>query len=150
MIVDIGINMFILTVSGVFLSVNTTSAEGESYRDFLGEIDFDQDQFAKALESKHRHYDPEEKMVSRPYSGEGYHYHTDYKGNVVHPTRDSLNYAIECLDSGVPELCQRGVEILDTVAALQDTDKESRTFGIWSWYLEEPLDKMGAPDFRAM
>jgi len=115
---------------------------------FLGKIDFHQEQFARSLEGQHKSYDPKEKMVSRPYSGAGYHYHTGYKGNVVHPTRDSLNYAIDCLDSGAPDLIQRGIEILDRVAALQDTNRESRTFGIWSWYMEEPLDKMDAPDFN--
>jgi len=132
----------------VLSSMGALAGEGEHYSRFLGEVDFDQEQFAKTLESQHKSYDPEEKMISQPYSSGGYRYHTAYKGNVIHPTRTSFNYAIDCLDSGVPELCQRGIEILDRMVDLQDTDKESRTFGIWSYYLEEPLDKMDAPDFN--
>jgi hypothetical protein len=116
--------------------------------EFIGRIDFDRDQFVKALEGQHRFYDPKERMVYRPYSSAGYHYHTAYKGNIVHPTRESLSYAVACLDSGEPELLQRGIDILERVIALQDTDRNSRTFGIWSWYLEEPLDEMDAPDFN--
>lgn len=133
---------------GVGLSLAGVGDGGEHYKGLLGEIDFDQNQFARALEGRHKDYDPVEKMVSRPYSSAGYHYHTGYKGNVAHPTRDSLNYAVSCLDSGVPELFQRGIDILEKVISLQDTDENSRTFGIWSWYLEEPLDKMDAPDFN--
>ena len=133
---------------GVGLSLLGVGDGDEHYKGFLGEIGFDQSQFARALEGRHKDYDPVEKMVSRPYSSGGYHYHTGYRGNVVHPTRDSLNYAVSCLDSGVPELFQRGIEILEKVISLQDTDENSRTFGIWSWYLEEPLDKMDAPDFN--
>ncbi|MFC1718095.1 hypothetical protein ACFL6S_30845 [Candidatus Poribacteria bacterium] len=143
--VELAVDLLILIVSAA--SANTGVADDAHYSEFLGKIDLDQEQFAKALEGRHKSYDPEEKMVFRSHSG-GYHYHTGYKGNIVHPTRDSLNYAIDCLDSVIPDLIQRGIEILDRVVALQDTDRESRTFGIWSWYLEEPLDKMDSPDFN--
>ncbi len=132
----------------IFSSMGALGDEGLYYSEFLGKVNFDQEQFARTLERQHKSYDPEEKMISQPYSTGSYRYHTAYKGNVVHPTRTSFNYAIDCLDSGVPELCQRGIEILDRMVDLQDTDKESRTFGIWSYYLEEPLDKMDAPDFN--
>jgi len=132
----------------VFSSMGMFAAAGDYYGEFLGKVDFDQEQFARTLEGRHRSYDPEERMIYQPYSTGSYRYHTAYKGNVVHPTRGSFDYAIDCLDSGVPELIQRGVDILDRMVDLQDTDRESRTFGIWSYYLEEPLDKMDAPDFN--
>jgi len=77
-------------------------------------------------------------MIYYTYSSESYRYATAHKEGVVHQTRQSFEYAIDCLDSGVPELFQRGVEMLDRLVSLQDTDKESRTFGIWSYYLEDP------------
>ncbi|MBD3181951.1 hypothetical protein GF312_06655 [Candidatus Poribacteria bacterium] len=116
--------------------------------EYLGPVDYDRGEFAKALEGRHKSYDPKEKMVGYPYSRGTYHYHTGYRGDVVHPTRNSLEYAVACLDSGDDELFQRGTEIIQRVIGLQDTDANSRTFGIWSWYLEEPLDVMDAPDFN--
>ena len=34
------------------------------------------------------------------------------------------------------------------VIGLQDTDPESKTYGIWSWLLEEPLSEMAPPDWN--
>jgi hypothetical protein len=91
-------------------------------------------------------YDPKEHMIRRPFSSPGYH--TTLKGGFVHPTRDSLNYAIALLDTGDPELEKRAEDILRKVISLQDQNPESRTYGIWSWFLEEPLDKMSPPDWN--
>jgi len=66
----------------------------------------------------------------------------------VHPTRDSLGYAVALLDTGDPELLVRAEAILRRVIALQDQNPDSKTYGIWSWFLEEPLDKMSPPDWN--
>ncbi|MBN2315562.1 MAG: hypothetical protein JXM79_16660, partial [Sedimentisphaerales bacterium] len=39
-------------------------------------------------------------------------------------------------------------QILRRVIALQDQDPNSRTYGIWSWFMEEPLDQMSPPDWN--
>ena len=102
--------------------------------------------FLKALHEKDPRYDPAEKMIRRPFSSPGYH--TTLKGGYVHPTRDSLSYAVALLDSGQPERLKRAQDILRRVIALQDQDTNSRTYGIWSWFLEEPLERMSPPDWN--
>jgi hypothetical protein len=91
-------------------------------------------------------YSPDEAMLRRPFSTPGYH--TELKGGFVHPTRESLLYALQLLDTGDPARLDRALRVLDRVLGLQDTDPASRTFGIWSWYMEEPLATMAKPDFN--
>jgi hypothetical protein len=104
------------------------------------------DAFLKALAEQDERYDPAEQMIRRPFSSPGYH--TALKGGDVHPTRDSLNYAVALLDSGEPARLERAERILRRVISLQDQDPNSRTYGIWSWFMEEPLDKMSPPDWN--
>ena len=102
--------------------------------------------FLTALSKQDERYDQIERMIRRPFSSPGYH--TTLKGGFVHPTRDSLNYAVALLDSGQPDRLERAEQILRRVIALQDQDPNSRTYGIWSWFMEEPLDKMSPPDWN--
>ncbi len=102
--------------------------------------------FLKALSKQDARYDPAEKMIRRPFSSPGYH--TTLKGGYVHPPRDSLNYAVALLDSGEPDRLKQAQDILRKVISLQDQDPESRTYGIWSWFAEEPLEKMSPPDWN--
>jgi hypothetical protein len=104
------------------------------------------DAFLRVLARQDQRYDPAEKMIRRPFSSPGYH--TTLKGGYVHPTRDSLNYAVALLDSGQPERLERAEQILRRVTSLQDTNPRNRTYGIWSWFMEEPLDKMSPPDWN--
>ncbi len=104
------------------------------------------DAFLKALAELDERYDPAERMIRRPFSSPGYH--TTLKGGDVHPTRDSLSYAVALLDSGRADSLERAEQILRRVIALQDQDPSSRTYGIWSWFMEEPLDKMSPPDWN--
>lgn len=100
----------------------------------------------QALADMEGRYDPVERMVKTPFHSPGYH--TTLTGGIVRRTRESLTYAAACLDAGTPALRQRGFDIIDRVIELQDTDPDSRTYGIWSWFLEEPLDQMAPPDWN--
>lgn len=100
----------------------------------------------QALEPLDAQYDSGEKMLRRPFSSPGYH--TALKGGTVHPTRESLAYAVALLDTGEPQREKRAEDILRRVIALQDQDPASKTYGIWSWFLEEPLAKMSPPDWN--
>ena len=91
-------------------------------------------------------YNPTQRMLREPFHSPGYH--TTLSGGYVHPTRSALSYAVALLDSGEPWRRERAVNILDRVMALQDQDPASRTYGIWSWFLEEPLTKMSPPDWN--
>lgn len=77
----------------------------------------------------------------------GYHSNFD-RGAKVRPTRAAVDYAQLLLASPNPEHQQRGAGVLDRFLDVQDRDPESRTFGVWPWYYEEPLDKMAAPDYN--
>ena len=80
--------------------------------------------FLKAIIEKDSTYDPVEKMIRRPFSSPGYH--TTLKGGYVHPTRDSLQYAVALLDSNDPNRAVRAQEILRKVILLQDQNPSSR------------------------
>lgn len=100
----------------------------------------------RALAPQHAQYDPAEQLIRRPFSTPGYH--TTLKGGMVHPTKDSFAYALGLLDTGKPDDLARAAAILRRGLSLQDTDPNRRTYGIWSWYLEEPLDRMSPPDWN--
>ncbi|MBN1804927.1 MAG: hypothetical protein JW837_06725 [Sedimentisphaerales bacterium] len=104
------------------------------------------DAFLTALSKQDARYDPNEKMIRRRFSSPGYH--TTLKGGYVHPTRDSLTYAVALLDSGRPDRLERAKDILRKVISLQDRIPNSPTYGIWPWFAEESLDKMSPPDWN--
>jgi len=100
----------------------------------------------RALAPQHAQWDPVVQLPKRPFSSPGYH--TTLKGGFVHSTRDAFTYAVGLLDTGKPEHLERACAILRRAIALQDANPASKTFGIWSWFLEEPLEKMSPPDFN--
>lgn len=57
MIAEIATNLLIFAV------VSISETEGKHYDEFLSKINFDHRQFARALEGKHKSYDPTEKML---------------------------------------------------------------------------------------
>lgn len=69
-------------------------------------------------------------------------------GIPVHPVRESADYALGLLDSGEDRRVLRALELLRRLVDAQDTDPDSWTYGLWSWYYDEPLDQMDAPDFN--
>ncbi len=76
-------------------------------------------------------------------------YHSNFeRGTRTHPTRAAMDRAALLLASPDAEHNQRGRELLEKVLRLQDTDPESRTFGVWPWYAEEPLTEMASVDFN--
>ena len=100
----------------------------------------------RALAPSHAQYDPAEQMLRRPFSSPGYH--TTLTGGFVHSTKDSLAYAVGLLDTGRDQDRDRALAVIRRVVALQDRDPASKTYGIWSWFLEEPLAQMSPPDFN--
>jgi hypothetical protein len=102
--------------------------------------------FLQALKDQDDNYDPAAQMLRAPFSSPGYH--TTLAGGVVHRTRESLEYAVALLDSGESERLKRAEAVLRRVIALQDQDPNSRMYGIWPWFLQEPLDRMSPPDWN--
>ena len=89
-------------------------------------------------------YSDEHSMLGLSWKGPDYHTRVS-QGAWVHPTRESLDYALALLRSGGKE---RAAAIVSRVLSLQDTDPTSKTYGIWPWLLEEPLTEMDPPDWN--
>ena len=89
-------------------------------------------------------YSPEHSMLGLSWKGPDYHTRVP-QGAWVHPTRESLDYALRLLRSGETE---RAAAVVRKVLSLQDTDPTSETYGIWPWLLEESLTEMNPPDWN--
>ncbi|HBC87726.1 MAG TPA: hypothetical protein DCZ94_12275 [Lentisphaeria bacterium] len=92
-------------------------------------------------------FDSKVSMISEKCHSPGYHTMIP-DGVIVHSTRENLQYAICLMESGGKKEISRAEKVIRKILSLQDTDPFSRTYGIWSWYFEEPLDKMNPPDWN--
>jgi hypothetical protein len=99
------------------------------------------------LERWDREYSPDVQMIGSRFSGTGYHSKVS-PGTPVHSTRNSLDYALALLARNAPGDADRAAAVIRKVISLQDADPASKTYGIWSYVLEEPLDKMSPPDWN--
>jgi len=101
----------------------------------------------RKIESKESAYNPEIQMLTSPFSSPGYHTNIK-KADVIHSTLNSLIYALGLLDIEEERYEARAFDIFAKVISLQDTDRSRNTFGIWSWFYEEPLEQMSPPDWN--
>ena len=92
-------------------------------------------------------YSADVQMVGSRFSGTGYHSKVS-PGTWVHFTRTSLDYALALLARNAPGDTDRAAAVIRKVVSLQDADPASKTYGIWSYVLEEPLEKMSPPDWN--
>ncbi len=69
-------------------------------------------------------------------------------GRSAHEVRASLDYAILLLQRGGDERIARAQRIIARVLSLQVTDPCEPTYGIWPYYLEEPVASMAPPDWN--
>ena len=90
-------------------------------------------------------FDPGCGLVRLPAYGMGYH--TRFKGGeMVHPTRESMEYARLLLERSDPEGWERAALIISKVLPLQDLRDGSLYRGVWPWFAEEPVSEMSPPD----
>lgn len=101
----------------------------------------------KAVSGGDQRFDPAQSMV-RAILGPEYRYHTRLRERLAHPTRESLEYALYLLEEGSAARISRALRILDRVLALQVTAPDSRWYGLWGWYLEEPPERMAPADWN--
>lgn len=99
------------------------------------------------LAERESDYSSEHHMLGAPLHSPGYHTKLP-DGIWAHATREALDYALKLLTSHDLAMQARAADVITAVLKLQDTDSTSRTYGIWPWYLEEPLDKMAPPDWN--
>lgn len=109
--------------------------------------EWDQQLLAGLLKQMNQAYDPAARMIGS-YRGPEYNYQSTLRGTTVHPIRDTFEYALALLEEGTETSRTRSFEILDRTISLQDSDPSSKWFGLWSYYLEEPLPRMAAVDFN--
>jgi hypothetical protein len=101
----------------------------------------------KSLQAWNDRFDQEIGLVGETLASPGYHTRIP-DGVRVHSTRTNLNYALLLLRAGGIENDVRGAIVIERVIALQDANPVSRTYGIWPWFIEEPLSEMAPPDWN--
>ena len=80
-----------------------------------------------------------------PWNMGGGGYHTRISGK-VHGTAVPAAFAEYVYAMYAEEFYPHAERVLWKLCEIQDQDPESRTYGLWSYYAEEPCDKMIAPD----
>lgn len=102
---------------------------------------------AESLKNNQINFDENQNMIVSTLNG--YNYHTDATSGKFHQLRGSFVYALDLLDLNEKKYEKRAFEILEKCISLQDTLANSKTKGIWPYYLEEPLSaKKSPPDFN--
>ena len=113
-----------------------------------GRIDMKkQEMINRLLEPMEKAFDEKENMIVRDYEHWVGGYHTRRTGR-THVVRDTADYAASVLILEQKEHYEKAVRALYRICELQDLRPGSRTYGLWSYYLEEDLDHMLAPDYN--
>lgn len=100
-----------------------------------------------ARQAGDRQYDPAHGLIAEPAKYNPIH--TRLWTGVRHPYRESMQYALALLECGDgAEDHQRAEQLIIRIAASQDVDDSSATYGIWSYYDDEPLTAMNPPDWN--
>lgn len=99
------------------------------------------------LEVFHEMYDEQAGMIGENKTDMGAGYHTKRTG-IVHGTNISAEYAVAIIYTKAAGYYDRAEKIFRTLSHLQDTNPDSATFGLWSYYMEEELADMLAPDYN--
>lgn len=95
------------------------------------------------VNSQHEKYDPQVKMITRSVNPDNAY--TDATSGVYHGVRESFQYAIALLDLGDEQYTQRAFDIIEKNISLQDQDPDSKSCGVWPYYLEEPFATKKTP-----
>lgn len=99
------------------------------------------------IEHAEERFDPKEDMLTVRQTKWAGGYHTRKTG-ILHPLRDAVEYADAIFQTGEKKWYPRGERILRKIVSLQDTRAESKTCGLWPYYLEENLESMIHPDYN--
>jgi hypothetical protein len=77
----------------------------------------------------------------------GMGYHTRYKGGeMVHPTRENIEFARLLLEQSDPDEWERAASIISKVLSMQERREDNLCRGVWPWFAEEPVKEMSPPD----
>jgi hypothetical protein len=108
----------------------------------------EQTMLIRCIERQEASYNPEMRAVTEPFSSPGYHTTLTAEIGNVHKTRTAAYYALALLDSGLEKYRERAYGVLDRLLEAQDVNPNNKTYGIWSWFYEEPLPMMSPPDWN--
>jgi hypothetical protein len=90
----------------------------------------------QALNFYHKQYNPLLRMLSLP-AGSVTSIASPILRNLhIHPTRESLLYAIALLDTDESRFTKRAIAIISRILSLQDVRPESLSYGTWPRFLE--------------
>jgi len=106
-----------------------------------------QEFYDKKLNTESAKFNPQVGLLEENLLNWGGGYHSRYLG-IVHKTRENTAYATAIIVGKAHELYERAASILEKVVDAQDTREDSKTFGLWSYYFEESVDEMRAPDYN--
>ena len=77
----------------------------------------------------------------------GYISHFEHETR-VRSTRAAMTYALRLVSKEDKESQAEAARVLRNIIKYQDSDPNSKTYGVWTWYIEEPLDDMLAIDYN--
>lgn len=97
------------------------------------------------LQTARQRYSTETHMVGTKWDGPTYHTRVA-TGTWVHSTVASLDYALALLHRDEEGDRARAEQILDKVISLQETSASDKHYGLFPWFLEEPIEEMAPPD----
>ena len=108
--------------------------------------DFEKELFEAAVPKTLAKYDPERRMVKTRRGANGYH--SRLVNCDVHEYRESFELAYMLLNRDAEGDREIAHDILYRIIPKQDINPESKTYGIWAYYLEEDLEQMNPPDWN--
>lgn len=90
------------------------------------------------VERQNEHYDQEERLLKK-WFGDAYSYNWYTRNAHAHPTRDSLGYAVDLLDTYDDQYVSRASDVIARIIEIQEDDPAHEHFGVWPHLMEEPL-----------
>ena len=102
---------------------------------------------AKRIEEDFKSYDAKTGLITKNVDCRVNGYHSKAYGYYSH-TAENFSFAGAVLVTGYEKYYDIAKSIIDKLCDVQDTNPESETYGLWSYYYEEPLKDMIAPDWN--
>jgi hypothetical protein len=102
---------------------------------------------AKRIEEDFKSYDAKTGLITKNVDCRVNGYHSKAYGYYSH-VADNFCFAGAVLLTGYEKYYDIAKGIINKLCDVQDTNPNSETYGLWSYYYEEPLDKMIAPDWN--
>ena len=90
------------------------------------------------LEQQDNYYDPEERLLKK-WFGDAYSYNWYTRNAYAHPTRDSLSYAVQLLDTYDDAHLGRAFDVVTRIIEIKEDDPAHEHFGVWPHLMEAPL-----------